>query len=62
MDIPAIAALVTAAAALLASLAQAHKLWGPRRNGNKAVIGWLKDRLDATEKALDDCLKRERDP
>ena len=50
MDPVTLAALVTAGAALLGSVVQAWKLWGPRRNGGQAVIRYLQAQLD-------ECLK-----
>ncbi len=60
MDPVTLAAVITAVAALIAALATPMKLWGPRRNGHKAVIRYLEDRLDATEASLEECLKRVR--
>ena len=52
------AALTTACAGLITALAQWFRLFGPRRNGRKAVIRYFEARLAATEAALADCLER----
>ena len=57
-----IAALITAAAALLAAIAQWHKLFGPRRNGGRAVLRYMEDRLAAAEAALEACLEGRLEP
>lgn len=56
-----IAALLVASAALLTSLVQAWALWGPRRNGSKAVLRHFEDELRETRLALDDCLEHSSD-
>ncbi len=52
------AVLTTACAGLITALAQWFRLFGPRRNGRKAVIRYFEARLAATEAALADCLER----
>jgi hypothetical protein len=53
-----IAALATAAAALIAALAQWSWLIGPRRNGHRARLHEIEARLDASERALSRCIER----
>ena len=53
-----IAALATASAALTAAVAQWVRLFGPRRNGGRAVIRYFEERLAAAEAALADCLEQ----
>ncbi len=60
MDPTAIAALTTALAGLLAALAQWSWLMGPRRNGRRARIPHIEDRLARTEHALERCLSQLR--
>lgn len=60
MSLTEIAALGTAAAGLIAALAQWSWLIGPRRNGHRARLHRIEDRLATTEAALDRCLERLR--
>ena len=53
-----IAAIATAAAALLAALAQWSWLIGPRRNGHRGRLHEIEARLDASERALSRCIDR----
>ena len=61
-----LAALLTAGAGLLAALSQWLRLFGlpftGKRNGNRAWLRYIEDRLTAAERALADCLALQAPP